>query len=356
METELFGFKLPLPPSVAWPVFLVLAGVAGFLVGALLRWAIRRWARRTRWELDDLILECFGGPLTFAFAIWGIFLGARFIPETSSHGMPLEALQGSSKIVVLLLFLFAALRFSSRWIDQKASKSGAMQHAAGILKPSARVLLVVIGTLIVLPELGVNIWPILTGLGVGGIAVALALQPSLSNFFAGITMLTDRQLRQGDFIHLESGLEGWVQTIGWRSTLVKTRENNVVIIPNLKLSESMITNYHLPHSWMIVAIPIGVSYESDPEKVRQAVLEEVQAVAKEKDFILSDPPASCRLHPGFGESSLDFSLRFTISGFEHLFEARDLVRRRIFDRFRKEGIVIPFPQRDIHVKQGSLHG
>jgi len=353
METDFFGWKIPLEPFVTWPIFFFLCGLTGFFLGHILRILVLKFVAHTTNYLDDIIAASFGLPVNFIIGIMAVVFAAQMSGVPGVYQEEINTSNQWVKVLIIFLLIIGTLRFVRRWIDWLGKDNKAFSHSVGIIKPLLTILVLGLGTLIILTEFKVDILPILTGLGVGGIAVALALQSPLSNFFAGVTLVSDRQIKQGDFIHLDNGLEGWVQSIGWRSTLVMTREHQVVIIPNLKLSESIITNFYLPKSWIIIPVSIGVSYSSDPQKVEDYVLEEVRALSKEKDFVLLDPPPTCRFHPGFGDSSLDFTLRFAINSFEDTFEARDSVRKRIFNRFRKEGIEIPFPQRDLHIKEGA---
>ena len=119
-----------------------------------------------------------------------------------------------------------------------------------------------IGVLIAIDSFGVSVSPILAGLGIGGLAVALAVQPTLSNFFAGTYVVTEGELKKGDFIELEGGPSGYVEEVGWRSTKIRSRFNNLVIIPNSRMAESIVTNYYSPTPAMNVVVTCGVSYEA----------------------------------------------------------------------------------------------
>jgi small-conductance mechanosensitive channel len=199
--------------------------------------------------------------------------------------------------------------------------------------------------------LGISITPLITALGVGGLAVALALQDTLANLFAGIHILVEKSIRVGDFIRLETGQEGYVQDITWRTTRVRMLPNNIVVIPNSKLSQSVVTNYYLPEKRMSVLIPVGVSYQSDPDQVERILVEEAAKAVGEVPGLLGDPAPFVRFIPGFGESSLDFTLVCQVAEFTDQYPAQHELRKRIFRRFRHEGIEIPFPQRVVHVRE-----
>src|SRR5690606_23283871 len=136
-----------------------------------------------------------------------------------------------------------------------------------------KVIVYCIGMLVILQSLGVSITPILAGVGVGGRAVALALQDTLSNLLAGIQVISTKQINPGDFIKLESGQEGVVEDISWRYTALKTGYNNTIIVPNSKLAGIIVSNYFLPDKEIMFDIAVGVDYNSDLEKVERVTVE-----------------------------------------------------------------------------------
>jgi small-conductance mechanosensitive channel len=219
--------------------------------------------------------------------------------------------------------------------------------AYGILKGTILVL----GSLIILSVLGISITPLITALGVGGLAVALALQDTLANLFAGIHILVEKSIRVGDFIRLETGQEGYVDDITWRTTRIRMLPNNMVVIPNSKLSQSIVTNYYLPEKRMSLLIPISVSYSSNPEKVERILIEETKKAVGEIPGLLGDPEPFVRFIPGFGESSLDFTLICQVKEFVDQYLAQHELRKRIFKRFGEEGIDIPFPHRTVYMRE-----
>jgi small-conductance mechanosensitive channel len=209
---------------------------------------------------------------------------------------------------------------------------------------------VAIGGLILLNTLGISITPILTALGVGGLAVALALQDTLSNLFAGFYISLAGQVRLGDYIKLDTGEEGYVADISWRSTTMRALPNNLIVVPNARLGQAIVTNYHLPEKRMSLLIPVGVSYDSDPDVVERILIEEAVSGAAQIPGLLADPAPFVRFIPGFGDSSLDFTLICQVAEFVDQYLVQHELRKRIFNRFRKEGIEIPFPIRTLYFK------
>jgi small-conductance mechanosensitive channel len=222
-----------------------------------------------------------------------------------------------------------------------------------ITQSISSLVVVTVGLLILLNTLGISITPILTALGVGGLAVALALQDTLSNLFAGFYVSLAGQVRAGDYVKLDSGDEGYVTDITWRSTTLRALPNNLIVVPNAKLAGAILTNYSLPEKRMSVLIPIGVSYESDPDEVERILIEEALAGAEDIPGLLSEPAPFVRFIPGFGDSSLDFTLICQVKEFVDQYLVQHELRRRILKRFRREGVEIPFPIRTLHIRSQS---
>jgi len=217
---------------------------------------------------------------------------------------------------------------------------------------------VILGLLVLLTQLGFQIAPLLTALGVGGLAVALALQDTLSNLFAGFYMAWAGQIRLGDYIKLNTGEEGYIADISWRSTSIRALSNNLIIVPNAKLAQAVVTNYHLPDRRMSASLQVSASYDCDPDRVERVLLEVALNGAREIPEMLADPAPSVAFDPGFGESALAFTVSFSVTEFVNQFSVRNELRKRILRRFREEKIGMPFPARDVyvHAADGTVTG
>jgi small-conductance mechanosensitive channel len=217
-----------------------------------------------------------------------------------------------------------------------------------------RGLFAILAVIIVLENLGISLTAVWTTLGVGSVAVALALQETLSNLFAGLYLLADRPVSPGDYIKLDSGQEGYVIRIGWRSTTLRTQSNNIVFVPNSAMAKAVIINYSLPELRVSVSIPVHVSYGSDPHRVEKALLDVTREAAQEGlEGLLLNPPPSVMLSPGFGDFSLDFSLNLNVRRFEDQVPVQSQLRKRILARFAREGIQVPFPTRTIELDSAT---
>jgi len=332
-----------------WPAVAFLAASAGALVvRAILLAGLGRWASRTSttWALADAVRT----PSLLWCAVFGLYVASEVALETShlsarlhaQVALILEAAVVLSVTITLAGVVGALVGRASAWQGPDGAVTGLAQTAA-------RVTVVIVGVLILLSVFGVHITPILTALGVGGLAVALALQDSLANLFAGIHLLADKPVRVGDYVKLGERVEGFVADVGWRSTRVRSLGNNVVIVPNQAVAREMITNYDLPEPRMGIGVKIGVDYAADPHHVQKILLDEAQRAVGEVPGLLATPPPEVRLIPGFGEYSLDFTVGCQVARFVDQYAVQHELRLRLFDRLRAEHVALAVPARALVV-------
>lgn len=335
--------KLMIPAGLA-----LLSTVALLIVRAIAFRMFHSWADKTETKVDDIIVRSLRTPSVFWAVALGIYMGVVL------SDLPVKYVIAISKfihVIVIFSISVAAANLSGRMFTHYIRKANLPFKTTGLAYGIMKGAIYVIGILIILAYLGISITPILTALGVGGLAVALALQDTLANLFAGMHVLMEKSIRVGDFIRLETGQEGFVDDITWRTTRVRMLPNNMVVIPNGKIAQSVVTNYYLPEKRMSLLIPIGVSYSSDPERVERILVEEAKKAAGEVPGLLGDPEPFVRFIPGFGESSLDFTLICQVREFTDQYLAQHELRKRVFKRFQQEGIEIPFPQRTVHLRK-----
>lgn len=213
-----------------------------------------------------------------------------------------------------------------------------------LIQTLIRVALYAIAAMIFLDSAGISITPILASLGVGSLAVALALQDTLSNFFSGVYLLIDQPVRVGDWVSIEGGIEGKVKAIGWRSTRIELMANNMVTIPNSKIASSVITNYQDPSPELPVIVGVGVSYGSDLSKVERVVIETARRVCQNAELAITDWQPLVRFHT-FGDSSINLNVIVRARSFETQFALKSELLKAIHLAFKTEAIEIPFPQR-----------
>ena len=336
------NLKIMMPVAVA----LISASVLFIIRGIAFR-LLHRWAEKTETKLDDTIIKAFKSPSVYWCIAIGLYIGIAISDVSEKYVFYLTKI---IHVIMIFSITIASANLAGKIFRDYIKKSSLPIPTTGLAYGILKGTILIIGLLIILSILGISITPLITALGVGGLAVALALQDTLANLFAGIHILVEKSVRVGDFIRLETGQEGYVDDITWRTTRIKMLPNNMVVIPNSKLSQSIVTNYYLPEKRMALLIPIGVSYSSDPEKVEKILVEEARKAVGQVPGLLGDPEPFVRFIPGFGDSSLDFTLICQVKEFVDQYLAQHELRKRIFKRFGDEGIEIPFPQRTVHLK------
>ena len=302
---------------------------------------LRKLASRTSFKWDDIIISSLKGIILFWFVLTGIYISFSYF------NLPQNIYQITQKIITILYVLSATIVITK-------IISGIL--STYLISPSfptvsiVKITLFVLGFLIILQTLGISITPLLTTLGIGGITIGLALQDTLSNLFSGIYILASKKIRPGDYIKLDSGEEGYVVDITWRETTIKQLPNNIIIIPNSKMSSAKIINYYLPEKELSVLVDVGVSYDSDLEKVEKVTVEVAKEVLKEVPGGVKDFEPFIRYHT-FGESSINFTVILRAKEFIDQFLLKHEFIKRLHKRYKKENINIPFPIRTVYLKK-----
>ncbi len=329
-------------------IIAVSVAVILFIIRGIVFKLLHRWAEKTETKIDDIIIRSFKTPSLFWCIAIGLYIGIAVSEIPKKYAFYFSK---AIHVVIILSITLATANLVSKIFKNYIQKLDLPLPTTGLAHGLLKGIIIIIGFLIILSTLGVSITPLITALGVGGLAVALALQDTLANLFAGIHILMEKSIKVGDFVKLETGQEGYVEDITWRTTRVRMLPNNIVVIPNSKLAQSVITNYYLPEKRMALLVPISVSYGSDPEKVETVLIEEAKKAAGEVPGLLKDPEPFVRFIPGFGDSSLDFTLICQVNEFVDQYLAQHELRKRIFKRFKDDGIEIPFPHRTVYLRE-----
>lgn len=334
---ELLGDKIWVNPWVVVPFVVFFTALLAYCINAFVVWAAGRILQRTPADFRDRInplLERYLFPLLFVGGLLLIMDAAPFS----------EVVLGASRRLLILLAILLMVFFLAKAtlivLRSMEGRYSALANIGGPIEILTKILFVVAGGMILLDNLGVSLAPLLTTLGIGSLAVAIGLQDTLGNFFAGLYLKADRPIDVGHYVRLESGQEGIVDRIGWRSTQIRTLENSTVVVPNSKLAQTIITNFDLPGGSISLQIPVGVSYESDPDRVEQILVDEVKRAQGKVGGLLDDPEPFVRFIPGFGDRSLEFTLICRVGRFVDQFLVQHELRKRILKRLAQEGIPI----------------
>ena len=276
-----------------------------------------------------------------------LVVGLYWIVNTINIIEPLTRLFSYILFTVIILSITrVAARTINGFISLHIESSQQKLPKTTLLNTILNVVIYAMGVLVVLQYYGISIAPILTAMGVGGMAVALALQETLANIFSGLHLILSKQLRLDDYIKLSTGEEGRVTDITWRfTTIVPAGGGNMIVIPNQKIASSNITNYSMPRKDIVISIPVGVAYDSDLDKGERVTLDVAKEVMAQIDKDVKMEPA-VRFHT-FGESSIDFNVVLHSSYFEHQFLLKHEFIKALTRRYREEGIEIPYPTRTV---------
>ncbi len=323
---------------------------AAFAAGVLLEKAVRRLlARRlgpqpTRWR-KWLVTEAFRWTPSLLLVVAGLHLFRLLRPQAAE----VPFITGVSEILLLLVGIRVAVDVVLASLELRQERFG--RPAVSILRNIVITLAAITAALVVLESAGVSIGPVLATLGVGALALALALQPALGNLFAGVQIMAAGRVRVGDFIRLAGSeeLEGYVTDIGWRSTTLRTLLNNAVIIPNSRLAETLLTNLNAPDPTVRLRIPVGVHYSSDLDEVDRIVREVIRTIQDTSPALVPGFPGDVRWTE-FGDSAVIFEAIVQARRPQDRFDAASAFIRTVHRRFDAEGIEIPFPIRNLYLR------
>ena len=331
--------------SYAIPLTTVGLGVImGWIFKKFIHHRIKKLTERTEWKGDDVIFEAIESHIVLWFFLVALNIASTDIPflNTVYHNY-------ISKIIISILILsitLAASKIGVGLLNYWAEKQGTNLPSTTIFINLARIVIVSIGVLVILQSLGISITPLLTALGVGGLAVSLALKDTLSDFFAGLHILLSQKVKPGDFVELDTGYMGYIQNITWRHTTLMERTNNIVTVPNAKISAAIVKNYDKGDPSFSIRVPVGVSYDSDLDHVIKVTEDVAQSVIKDVDGAKKDSTPVVRCFQ-FGPSSVDLKVYFSGEKYGDQHPIIDEFIRQIHKRFKSENIEIPFPIRTL---------
>ena len=331
--TRLAGIDIGLPPELVVPLFLLLLLGLSAVVSRLVRSAATRWLGQT----TPLAL---GLPITGAVVIGGLLI---VLPELTLPARLGRGITGALEIAFVLACAIGLSRIAVAAITAYATRHPSVAPALGVMRATVRVAVAILALITALESLGVPVAPLLTTLGIGSLAVALALQETLANFFAGLYLLADRPVRTGDYIKVQEGAEGFVEAIGWRSSRLRTSSNNIVIVPNQKLSQAILTNFHMPVANVTMTVALTLPHAADADAVEKLLAEELDTtVAQVAELRGAKPVVRLAELTEAGQvwrcivDATDVDAQ-TLAGHE--------IRKRLLARLKREGIPLATRER-----------
>jgi small-conductance mechanosensitive channel len=311
--------------------------LAGILVRSVLKRALARVAERSKTPFAEVVAGGLPRPAGIAVFLLGVAAGLRWVPLRESLALQVRRL---FPIALGVLAIVALMRISLRAIQAYGKANPELRSSAGIGRAATWIIGLAAIALFVSDALGISLAPALTALGVGSLAVGLGLQDTLSNFFAGLYLLADKPLRPGDYVSIDSSHEGFVETIGWRSTQLRTGTNNLVVVPNAVLSKAVLINFSRPDERLAVEVRIDVAADADTEVVASLLAEEA-GKAKEIDGVLPEPAPKVRLQPGWAAGAISWAVLFDVRSFKQKDAVVHELRTRILKGLRKARVALP---------------
>lgn len=323
----------------------------GLVAEFLLTRALGR-AASTKTQLDDVLARALRGPIRGFATLSGLGLALLVIE------LPPRAHAWTRMLLGLLLgltLLVVAARLASGLVETYGAHARLERPARNVARRVSMIAIWSLGLLLVLQQQGINVTPLLTTLGLAGLAIALAFQDTLSNLFAGVYIQSDRPLDVGHYVRLEEhNLEGFVIEVGWRTSKIRTLDNNLIVIPNARLANSIVTDYSLPEPRMSLSVNVPLPRETDAAEAERIILDEATKAAGSIPGFLKEPAPFVRFIPGYTQNGLEFTLVCQVETFVDQYSVQHELRHKLLSRLRREGLGTSVPQREIVVRSQSI--
>ena len=322
--------------------------ILSFVVVKMLYWifsnVIRRLTSKTKTNLDDVLIDKLEKPLTYLVLILGYWISIHYLVFKVNVELVLE-----NVAYFLLVIDFTAML--SRIVDaliteiimpiSEKSDSSFDNQLIPVIQKGVRSIIWILGIIIGLDNIGFDITAMIAGLGIGGLALALAAQDSVKNIFAGIMIFLDKPFRIKDRIQVD-GFDGIVEEVGLRSTRLRTLEGRIVTIPNSRFTDNSVTNV-TSQPTLKVKLNLGLIYDTDEVQMQKAI-DILEDIVKNQEAITDDYAAGFN---GFGDFSLNILFIYYVKPDSHWLDTQTLVNKEILRRFNKEGLEFAFPTQTI---------
>jgi MscS family membrane protein len=313
-----------------------------------MRQILKPLAKRTKTQIDDLIIKSISSIIFYVILILGFKIGIQhFEFETTIYSSLVNSL---FILIIIVMLLRIITNFTKHWLNEWAAKteSTADDRLVPLVEKILKAVTIILGLFFIFDTWNINLSPLLATAGVAGIAIGFAVRDSLANILGGLQLVLDKTFKVGDKIELESGEMGEILDIGIRSTKLRTFDNEVIYIPNGSLANTKIKNFTVPDLTVRVNVNFGVEYGSDPEQVRSIVLDAVKKI----DTVIEQPESVVQFL-NMGDSSLDFVARVWVKDYTEAYSTKLKVTNEIYIALNKANIGIPFPTRTIYTKSGD---
>ncbi len=340
-----------LPPGLIWAnkyIIAVLVLALSVLIAKSVQILFTRYiikiTVKTKTGIDDILVSHVNKPVFYLILAYGLKLSLRTLEVNGLLGKTVDSVMALVFLLLILRVIDIALEVWSTTLARK-TKTTFDNVLLPLFHKVTKVVFVLVGFLWILKIWEINIAPYLAGVGISGLVLGLALQDSLKNVFGGISMILDKNFSLGDAVKLESGELGVIKSIGLRSTVMLTYDNEVIFIPNGQLANMKIHNFMRPNTRIRKIVDFSVEYGTDPEEVKKVVLAALQKI---KDIY--DDPYMDVIFVQMGDSGLHFKARFW-ADWSNAYTKWVEATQAIYAALNKAGIGIPFPTRTVYLKK-----
>ena len=320
--------------------------IAAHLVLIIFKRVLAKFTKKTKTNLDDQLIKVIQKPVYWGVIIGGIYFAFLQLSILTPY---FDIFKIITKVLIILLVLIMAISVSAtflEWIEKEGQLTKKQVSFLHTIRKLINVFIYFLGLIFVLQVFGISISPLIASLGIGGLAVGLALQSTLSNYFSGLYVVADGFIQPKDYIELDNGMRGYVVKIGWRNTIMRLWNNNLVMIPNAKIADSIIINYNEPQNKSSFIVKWGVAYGSDLEKVEKIALKIGKKLQKDKRFGISDYEPIVRCYE-FGDSNIEMKLIMQSEKYSSHYLMKHECIKNLKKAFDKEKITIAFPTRSV---------
>ncbi len=339
------GYEGAVIGGVVFALSLVVAAAVAFAI----RFVAARLDTTTPYGVGGVALRSVRNSLVAFVVVLGAYVGLDLVEQLDQWH---TEVQRGFTILGILIATHALSAGSSATLNWYMVNISAQTETTfddrllPLIRRFLRVFIYGLAIIFILDTLGYSIGLLLGGLGITGLAVALALQPTLTNYFAGTYVMSDQAIKPGDYIELQGGPAGYVVDVGWRTTKIRTWLNTLVVIPNAVMADTIITNYQGPDPALNILVYGGVSYASDLQHVEDVSLDVTRSVIADNDEAVKsmDPWFG---YDSFGDSNINFWIFLQATDRVGSFVVTNDLIKRLHARFAAEGIEINYPVRKI---------
>jgi len=333
---------------VQFAIVFVITFVVAILISPIIGVFQKRVTKRTKTDLDDLLLQELKKPLRNIILISGLTNAVLHLTIIEPFRVYFEGARFVFIVWIGMVFALAIIGRIVEWYHQTIAvktETTLDDEFLPLFQKILKIIIVISAVVVVLSHFNFNVTSLVAGLGIGGLAISLAAKDTLSNIISGFTIMIDRPFRVDDHIILQSGDRGVVENIGLRSTKIQLYEKNILVVPNAEMVNSRVINRHYPDTEQRLSTLVGISYDSNTDKATEIIFDVLDKI----ETVLETPKPQV-IFKEFGDSSKNFDVRWWIGSLGDYLGTLDQFHRNVEKEFEKNGIEIPFPTRTIHQK------